>query len=130
MRLVEPPDPDLAPANNPVLAIDVDELAGAFEHNGLAAERRFGGQLVAVTGPVATVFRGKAALYVTMLGGEFGSLLCAFPEDAIDDLVELRRGDVLVIEGTVPAGRTMTVRLRECRIIEVRPAGRPGPRAA
>lgn len=42
------------------------------------------------------------------------------PDTAFDELVMLRRGDTVVIEGAFSSGKSLTVRLRECRIVSAR----------
>ena len=128
MRILDPNDPDhaeigpdpvaIATRIQPVRAIGADDLVAAFEQNSLAAEREFAGLLLAVTGKVGTVQRGRSVgLVVNMPASIFGAVACAFPDSAFDELAALRRGDAVVIEGGFSSGKSLTVRLRGCRLV-------------
>ncbi len=131
MRILDPNDPDhaeigpapdaIATPAQPVHAISADDLVAAFEENALAAEREFAGLVLAVTGKVGTVQRGRSdGLVVNMPASVFGTVACSFPDIAFDELAALRRGDAVFIEGAFSLGKSLTVRLRGCRIVSAR----------
>lgn len=131
MRILDPSDPDHAEIGpdpvaittsiQPTRAISADDLVAAFEQNALAAERGFAGLVLAVTGKVGTVQRGRSVgLVVNMPASIFGAVACSFPDSAFDELAALRRGDAVVIEGGFSSGKSLTVRLRGCRIVSAR----------
>lgn len=108
----------IATSIQPTRAISADDLVAAFEQNGLAAERELADVVLVVSGVVATVQRGRTVgLVVNMPASVFGTVACTFPDAAFDALAALRRGDRVVVEGTFAGGKSLTVRLRACRIV-------------
>ncbi len=135
MRIIDPESPetktttgDEPPAVVP--RISADDLLSVVEQNRLTAERDFADQWLEVEGLVGTVQRAKAGgLVVYIPASIFGSVACYFTDGAFEDLAGLTRGDSVVIEGKVAAGRVgLTVRLLRCEIVQMSAAPDPdGP---
>lgn len=120
MRVVRPDDFDVSVADvansAPVRVLSADELVSAFEQDGAAAERRFAGLPLVVSGVVASLHRGRAGgLVVNLRGSVFGVVACSLEQVTCGELAGLQRGTEVTVEGTFLGGRGLTVRVEGCR---------------
>jgi len=97
-------------------------LYQAYKQNEVAADERFDGKTIIVTGVVDSI--GKDIIgtpYVTLRTESFGSNLysawvqCMFADTAIEQLSQLRVGQEVKIKGKV-SGYLVTVILRGCTL--------------
>lgn len=90
-------------------------LYAEFEDNGVAAEQKYKGQIIEVSGKVETIDRDILdEIYVTLEGDEyFGSIQCFFSEAHINDATSLKSGSMVTIKGRC-TGKMGNVLLKDC----------------
>lgn len=120
----ETPEPAPAPPVEPEkpktvkgYRLSAAALLAAYEENEVAADEKFKGQLVEVTGKIDTI--GKDILgdpYITIGSGkdfEFQHVQAQFAADAVKQLAGLRKGQTVVVQCTC-AGKMMNVVGKDC----------------
>jgi hypothetical protein len=104
-------------ANEPEIAVHATQLLADYKANEVAADERYKGKVIQVTGYVDSI--GKDILdsmYVTLKAGgryEFASVQCFFPKKDKDQLSQLRKGQAVTITGRCQ-GKMMNVLLKGC----------------
>lgn len=94
--------------------VSAEELFGAYKANEVAADLKYKGQRISVSGTVESI--GKDILdkpYVTVETGEFGSVRCMFPKSSERMLAGLSIGSRIIVNGKC-AGKMMNVLLTDC----------------
>jgi RNA polymerase sigma factor (sigma-70 family) len=115
----------------------VTEVAYAYYDNDALGDEKFTGKRLKVTGPWHTVrgLRGGGfnshGYMLTMIAQSGDRLSFRFGSDSRKQLAELKRGEILTIEGrcegqTVEGGRTVeaghgAISLSDCKIVSVKP---------
>lgn len=110
-----PTSTKLTPASDTpnVLALTSADLAGAFDANQFAAEKRYAEQTVMVTGMITRIGRSD----ITFAGGStFWSVHCEFRADQIDTVAQLIVGGFATVTGFVEKDSTYEVNLNNCVI--------------
>lgn len=111
------------------IKVSAKELRDAYEQNEIAAEKKYDGQLVEVTGIVDNI--GTDILkdvYITLSTGKvLHSVQCYFEEDAeIDKVVALVSGQEITVIGTCKGLTLTNVTVRDCVISNITPLGSNG----
>jgi hypothetical protein len=90
-------------AGGPAVAIDADALYGEFDANGVAADMKYKGKVLEVTGTIKAIEKPLYGGPQVELGSakyEFRSTVdCEFPDSALVALANLRKGQRLTIRG-------------------------------
>lgn len=106
----------------PPMAVAAPVLVADYEANEVAADRKYKGQILEITGIVDSI--GKDILdsmYVTLDSGEqFGitSVRCFFDESEENYLAALSKGRSLTVKGRCD-GKFGNVLIKECEIVRV-----------
>ena len=102
------------------IEVTATELIAAYDENEVAADNKYKGQILTVTGVVGSI--GKDIVddaYVTLKDESsdysFTSVQCYFADDNLDDIAGLKEGDRVVIVGECSGG-TMNVLLKKCDV--------------
>lgn len=112
-------NPSQRAANTPPDAIvTAEELLDAYKANEVAADERFKGKVLEVSGQIDTI--GKDILdtpYVTLSAGAdtFGSIQAMFSKDDLSRLSSLTKGRPITVRCRVK-GKMMNILLDECGI--------------
>ncbi len=100
------------------LVVKATEVAKNYQANEIAADRRFKGKVVQITGQVKRVHKKRAISCVDFMTGLELSLLsieCQFDAKSSDDLGKLTKGQEVTIVGKVVGkGLFSTVEIKEC----------------
>jgi predicted Zn finger-like uncharacterized protein len=95
------------------------EISPAYENNPINAERLYKGRTVIVYGTISDIsrgFLGGPRIKLDVGGGVFSSISCEFSTEDEDDLCELEKGCVVVIQGVLSDYMLGTVFLKNCRL--------------
>lgn len=107
-----------APKEN-VIIVSVEDICNAYKSNEVAADKKFKGNLVQITGRVDDVKKDIAdSLYVTLKrqdAFEFCQPQCFFDDEHEDQLASLNKGQKITIIGRVD-GLMMNVLIKEARL--------------
>jgi hypothetical protein len=101
-------------------AVDVTDLYREYEMDEAAANRKYKGKELLISGAVRYVDRDVAGtLFLTLRGNDlFSSVQCYFNDESASKLASLRPGDVVEIRGRC-TGLVINVLLKECAITKV-----------
>ena len=101
----------------PVLKIAAKLLFSDYESNEVAADQRFKGKTLLVTGTVADIKKDiMNTMYLTLTGdGPFGNVQCFFAESHETQLAGLRKGANVSVKGRCD-GKMMNVLMRGCTL--------------
>ena len=108
-----------APAQPPI-KISAVALSDAYNNNEVAADAKYKGNVVDVTGTIDTI--GKDILnnpYVTLKTAEYSvlSVQCMFSQSDESTLAALSSGQAITLQGTV-SGKTLNVILDGCSVVK------------
>lgn len=102
----------------PPVATTAEDLIGAYEKNEIAADEKFKGRRVVVTGKVDRIRTDLLDDPVVHLGGGFVSVDCYFDERHKRRLAKLSPGDQVKLRG-VGKGQTLgSPQLGDCEVVE------------
>ncbi len=129
---VEEPEPvkEIEPVEEPVLeaepaapamAVTVDDLLSAYEGDSAAADARFAGKTLSVTGVVARVEVGEFldVHYIILASADqrrLQSIRCLFDKKHGEELSKLARGQTVTVQGTY-YGSIIDIRLKDCTLV-------------
>lgn len=105
------------------IKITAEELYQAYEENEVAADRKYGGQLVEITGEVDNIGTDMIGrVYITFPTGQtLKSVQCYFEdEEAIDGVASIVKGQTITVVGTCD-GFTLNVSVKDCAITDFAP---------
>jgi hypothetical protein len=115
---VPPTDTEQAPGQS-VPSIDVEELINAYQANELAADRRFAGKRLKITGVVEKIdtdlFNDSEYTLEMTGGGDFEILSVSCRGLSKEVLVNLNPGDPITVIGDVNDGGDLGVIVENCR---------------
>lgn len=104
--------------SSPSYEVNYKALADEFDDNSIAAESKYEGKLIYVSGPVGSI--DKDILdnpYVSIRGEyDFASVQCFLTDDEVSTATSLRKGQRIVVAGVV-GGTTLGVTLDGCKVI-------------
>ena len=109
-------DADIS-TTEPVLSISAEKLYSEYEANEVAADLKYKGKVIEVTGIVRLIDKGLMdEIYVTLKGNEyFGDIQCFFSESRAQEAASLKKGSKITIIGLCD-GQMMNVLLQGSRI--------------
>lgn len=101
----------------PALSVSAGQLYADYEANGVAADEKYKGKVLRVTGKVNSIDRDiLETIYVTLQGDEyFGDVQCFFAEDHVRTASQLSKGQTITVKGKCD-GKLMNVMLKGCVI--------------
>jgi len=104
-------------SEEPAMTVSASELYADYEANGVAADDKYKGKVLLVTGEVNTIDRDiMETIYVTLQGDEyFGDVQCFFAEDHVSAASQLTKGQTITVKGRCD-GKLMNVMLEGCVI--------------
>lgn len=100
------------------ISISAKELTRAYDENELAADQKYKGKLLSVSGTVSSIAETLGNVTVQLEGHEFmQSVMCSFEEEQKANVARLKKGQPIKLLGTGD-GKTLGlyVGLEECRI--------------
>jgi hypothetical protein len=104
------PSPSASPITVTALA-----LATAYDENEVAADDRYNGKVVLVTGTVESIDTVLGSTSVTLKGKEMSivSVQCFVDDSQKSAVARLRKGGSATVQGTVD-GKSLNVELKDC----------------
>jgi hypothetical protein len=117
------PDGKTDPKGGPPLAaipVTAEELDRAYEDNVVAADAKYKGKVLHLTGQVFKIARNKPSVVTIEFETEAGDTIdCDFPKDAQAPLAMVAPGDTIIVRGTC-RGRSDDdiVSLSNCTLVE------------
>ena len=104
-------------SETPAIEVSAKQLYADYEANGVAADEKYKGKVLRVTGRVNSIDRDiMDEIYVTLQGDEyFGDVQCFFAESHVKEAVQLSKGQTISVKGKCD-GKMMNVLLRGCTI--------------
>ena len=106
------------------IKVSAKDLYQAYEENEVAADRKYGNQLVEITGTVDNIGTDVIGrVYITFPTGKtLKSVQCYFEDDeAIDGVASIAKGQTVTVVGTC-GGFTLNVSVKDCIITDFAPA--------
>ncbi len=103
---------------NQAIQISAIDLFAEYEKNGVAADNKFKGKEIEVSGEIESIDKDILDdLFVNLKGDEIGMLgvQCYFKDKNNNDLNNLKKGDSITIIG-IGNGKTINVTLKKCRL--------------
>jgi hypothetical protein len=101
-----------------VISITADKLSEAYEENEIAADKRYKGKILKVTGVVESIDQGWFGGITVKLsvGGDwdFNTIDCSFDSEHEDAIAELKTGERVEIIGECDGNGFMSVGLDDC----------------
>lgn len=100
------------------IKISAEELFVEYEKNGVAADNKFKGKEIEVSGEIETIDKDLSEeMFVKLKGDELGLLgvQCFFRDKNNADLSNLKKGDQITIFG-IGNGKTINVELKKCKL--------------
>ncbi len=109
-----PAEPKAAP-----IKIDAKALTKAYEENELAADGKYKGKTLVVTGEISNIAETLGNVTVQLKGNDMlKDVMCSFDESEHDRVAQLKKGSKVTLEGT---GDGMTlgiyVGLQSCKVL-------------
>lgn len=106
------------------ISVTANELWNAFHENEVAAEQKYNGRTVRITGVVidinsAETFKSaNVLLKVDGYGGAWGCIQCNFNSKNTQALANLNKGEIVTIEGTCGKIEIYNLMIRGCLVVE------------
>jgi len=111
------------PTSTPItLKVDSFDLALEFDDNELAAEAKYEGRLIEVSGMILEITEIGGKPYVKLDGLDeygFSCVMCEFSEDRVSQLYSLRKYDMVTIRGAYSNYIMSRVKLEDCELMSV-----------
>jgi hypothetical protein len=115
------PNPQpVQPAQSAIKVTAVD-LGGAYKANEVAADAKYKGNLVQVSGIVNTIGKDITSTpYITLKIDEYGisSVQCMFSKDSENQLAQISKDTSITLQGTVSGYTIGNVLVRDCQIVK------------
>ena len=93
-------------------------LYGVFDNNEIAAEARYKGNNIIITGIVKDIKKNVGGQPIVNLdAGSLKFVTCRFPKESIEQLVRIKKGDQLRFSCTVEYKILTTIHLSNCSIL-------------
>ena len=109
----------LRPKVEPAIETTAVAVIAEFKANGVAAEQKYDGKRIRVTGVVHSIDKDILDTpYVALSGDQYGinNVQCMFPKDHANDLVSLKKDTSVTVEG-VFSSNLINVILQDCTVI-------------
>jgi hypothetical protein len=106
--------------DGPAVAVAADELMRAYERNVVAADAKYKGKALELTGKVARVVRNRPGRITLFLGAEDGaSVGCDFlAKDGQAQLAEVGVGDTVTVRGVCRGSGDGSPTLEKCSLVK------------
>jgi len=104
---------------DPSLVIESRDLFAEYQTNEAAANQKYKGRLVEVTGVTESVgVDATGSPYVGLSGGQLGigRVQCLFPKEAAEEIARIQKGRVLTVVGTVSGMGAINVLLENSQL--------------
>ena len=103
--------------SGPIAELTAEKLYAEFEKNEIAAEALYKGKEIIVTGKIADVKKNIAGQPIVNLdAGSLKFIGCRFPDNKIDQLINLKKGETARFSCTVDYKIITTINLSNCSI--------------
>ncbi len=104
------------------IEVTANELWNAFAENEIAAEQKYNGKTVRVTGVISDINSADAFISANVLlvvdNSYFGCVQCNFDSKNAEALADLHKGESVTIEGTCGTISLYNLMVRACKVIE------------
>jgi len=107
----------VAPAEKPI-AVDAKVLTKEYDSNELAADGKYKGKLLAVTGKISNIAETFGNITVSLEGSDLTkSVMCSFEESEKPSVAALKKGEKVTLVGTGDGSTAgLYVGLQNCKI--------------
>lgn len=104
--------------SSPAYSVNYKALADEFETNSLAAEEKYEGKIIHVSGPIHSIDKDiMGDPYISISGSmDFAMIRCEIAEEDIASTANLAKGQVITVAGIV-GDTTVGVSLDKCKLI-------------
>lgn len=104
---------------SPDMTISARQLHQAYEANEVAADTKYKGKILQISGTVEDIGKDITdTIYVTLsVGGEYTSVQCYFADSHTNDAANLSKGDRVTLKGKCD-GLMMNVHIRGCSLVK------------
>lgn len=93
-------------------------LAGDYESNEIAADQKYKGKFVEITGTLKSIEAMLGSQFITIEGNQILSdIQCFFDKSKESELATLIKGKSITVRGKVD-GKSLNVGVRECEIVK------------
>ena len=112
------PNTGAAPPAEKPIAIDAKALTKEYDSNELAADGKYKGKSLAVTGKISNIAETLGNITVSLEGHEFTkTVMCSFEESEKASVVALKKGDKITLTGTGDGSTGgLYVGLQNCKV--------------
>jgi hypothetical protein len=101
----------------PTIAISSTDLVKAYKENELAADEKYQGRKLEVSGKISHIATVLGSIQVDLEGKDYTPVKCSFPEERKAEVVKLKTGQRVVVTGTGDGmTSTLYVGLDDCSI--------------
>ena len=107
-----------APPAEKAVAIDAKALTKEYDSNELAADGKYKGKSLAVTGKISNIAETLGNITVSLEGHEFTkTVMCSFEESEKASVAALKKGDKITLTGTGDGSTGgLYVGLQNCKV--------------
>jgi hypothetical protein len=100
-----------------IISISAQQLYQEYAANEVAADQKYKGQILSVTGTVDAIAKDITDnIYVTLKGDEFlGDVQCFFADEHTNETAQLSKGMRITVKGQCD-GKMMNILLRGCAV--------------
>jgi hypothetical protein len=98
-----------------VIAVSAVELEDDYRENEFAADLKYKGKTLILSGEVATVQEAFGRKYITLKSKGMFAIQCFFDESQTSKLAALKSGRNVLVEGEC-GGMGLNVEMRNCRV--------------
>jgi len=104
-----------------VIEISATQLSKEYDENKVAADSKYKDELLKISGTIDDIGKDIAGTpYVSLEGREYSlfGVQCMFNRDKEEDLIELRKGQKIILKGEVSSEMIGNIIVKDCEIIE------------
>ena len=102
------------------IEISADDIFSAYQENEIAADERFKGKLVKITGIISAInsrdILTSANVLLSVDGSYLGCVQCNFNSSDAKDLASLEKGQTVTIIGTCKGLTTFNIMINACKL--------------
>ena len=101
----------------PALEVSSSQLYADYEANGVAADQKYKGKVLKVTGTVNNIDKDiMDQIYITLNGNNvIGDVQCFFSDDYVNEAAQLQKGQKITVIGKCE-GKLMNVMIKGCSL--------------
>src|SRR5262249_12521371 len=118
------PKPNPAPPAGPDFTVKAGDLLKEYSGNALAADSKYKGKVLRVSGKCNSVQKAPLLGYVVQLlpedAGDLNAsyVQCVITDSAEPDVVKLKAGDMVTLQGTCDGQVVAQVKLSKCVVVK------------